>query len=258
VEQPNLAVGLYGISKDFRRYGRRNRRLRRDAVNLILGKPRRDETWRVLDRIDLEVCSGETLAILGRNACGKSTLLKLIAGILQPTEGRVVTQGSVCTLLDVGTGFHEELTGRENIFINGAILGMPRRYLRMIVPEIEEFSGLDGFLDTPLKYYSSGMRARLGFAVAMSADPDIFLIDEVLAVGDEGFRRKCYVKLEETVSRGATLIIVSHDISAIQRLCARGVWIHDAAIRADGPIHQVCGQYMDYFNSTTRVAGRRD
>lgn len=243
------AITISGVSKEFRRHNCRNRWLRREMVNLISGKRTRNDSWMVLHGMDFEIKPGETVAILGRNGSGKSTLLKLMAGILQPTEGRIITHGSICVLLDVGTGFHDDLTGRENVFVNGAILGLPRKYLKTILPEIECFAELESFMDTPLKYYSSGMRARLGFAVAMSAEPDIFLIDEVLAVGDEGFRRKCYARLDELVSRGSTIVIVSHDMRALQRLCRRGIWLEDGRIRSDGQINQVCEQYIGCFDA---------
>lgn len=250
-----IAVGLYGVSKRFRSYNYRNRWLRRELIEFARGKRKRGEWWTVLHDIDIEIESGETVAVLGRNGSGKSTLLKLIAGILRPTSGRVVRCGTICTILDIGTGFHEDLTGRENVMLNGAILGLSEEYLRGILPEIVSFAELEGFVDTPLRYYSSGMTARLGFAVAMSADPEIFLIDEVLAVGDEGFRRKCYARLDELVARGRTIIIVSHDTEAVRRLCVRGVWLHDATVRMDGPIDRVCDEYIRYYDSVEHAAG---
>lgn len=243
------AIGLYRVRKDFKHHDCRSRWLRRDVVGFLRGDRGQDGWWTVLRGINLEIEQGETVAILGRNASGKSTLLKLMADILQPTEGTIVRYGSICALLDLGTGFHEDLTGRENAFINGVILGLPRGHLRAIMPEIERFAELEGFMDTPLRYYSAGMWARLGFAVAMSADPDIFLIDEVLAVGDEGFRQKCYARLGGLVERGVTIVMVSHDVGAVQRLCRRGVWIHDGTICADGPIHQVCKEYVEHFDA---------
>lgn len=243
-----VAVGVYGLFKDFRSYNSRDRWFRRELFGLITGRRRLDERWTVLRNIDLEIHAGETVAMLGRNGSGKSTLLKLIAGILRPTDGRVVTSGRICAILDIGTGFHEDLNGRENVFVNGTILGLSEKYLQRIMPDIEAFAELEGFMDTPLKYYSSGMKARLGFAVAMSTDPDIFLIDEILAVGDEGFRRKCYSRLDEMVRLGRTIVVVSHDTESVKRICTRGVWLHDGAIRLDGPIHEVCEQYIAHFD----------
>jgi ABC-2 type transport system ATP-binding protein len=249
-----IAVSLRGVTKRFRSYNQGHRWLRRELVEMVTRKSNRDDWWTVLHDINLEIKAGETVALFGRNGTGKSTLLKLMAGILQPTSGSVTHNGSVCAILDIGTGFHEDLTGRENVFVNGAILGLPESYLKTLLPEVEEFAELQGFMDTPLRYYSSGMRARLGFAVAMSADPEIFLIDEVLAVGDEGFRRKCTAKLDDMVARGRTIIIVSHDLEAVQRLCARGVWLHDGVVREDGPIHEVCRSYVEYYNAQEQPA----
>jgi len=250
-----VAIGLYGVSKRFRAYDYGNRWLRRELIELVRRK-RKSHDWRtVLREVNLEIGQGETIAILGCNGSGKSTLLKLMAGILQPTTGKVIRRGSTGTLLDIGTGFHEDLTGRENVFVDGAILGLSERYLRAILPEIEGFAELEGFMDTPLRYYSSGMRARLGFAVAMSANPEIFLIDEILAVGDEGFRRKCFARLDAMVSRGRTIVIVSHDIEAVRRLCTRGIWLHDGIIKADGPIHKVCEQYLSHYEAELPIGG---
>ena len=250
------ALSLSGVCKDFRRYKCRDRWLRRDLVNLVCGRSREPEKWTVLHGIDLQIRRGETVGVLGRNGCGKSTLLRLMAGILQPTVGEVRRRGSVCALMDVGTGFHEDLTGRENVFINGTILGLSERYLASVLPDIEYFAELEGFMDTPIKYYSSGMRARLGFAVAMCAAPDIFLIDEVLAVGDEGFRRKCIKRLQSAVSEGITVVMVTHDTYAVRELCARGIWLQDGSIRMDGPIDRVCDEYLSFFygRDTTAVA----
>lgn len=243
----SVAVSLHSVSKKLRRYNCRDRWLRRDLLQLVFGKNRRDERLTVLDGIDLDIRTGEAVGIVGVNGSGKSTLLKVVAGIFSPTSGSVIRRGSVCCLLDLGAGFHDELTGRENIQINGAILGIPEKYLGLAIPEIEEFADLQGFLDTPIRYYSSGMKARLGFSIAMNADPDIFLIDEVLAVGDEGFREKCFRHLEGLVSRGATVIIVSHDAAALKRLCGRTIWLDGGRIRADGPSAQVCEEYSSHF-----------
>lgn len=248
------AIGFYSVSKQFKSYNCQSHWLRRELIQLVTGKRAKGDTWTVLCEISFEIMPGETVAILGRNGCGKSTLLKLMAGILQPTTGYIVRHGNIGTLLDIGTGFHEDLTGRENVLINGAVLGLSDKYLRASLPEIERFAELEGFMDTPLRYYSSGMRARLGFAVAMSADPDVFLIDEVLAVGDEGFRRKCHRRLDELVSRGRTIVIVTHDIECVERLCRRGIWIQDGRVRMDGPIDLVCEEYVNAFGPDELMA----
>ena len=246
-------ITLTDVSKRFKDYNCRNRWLRKDLIDTALGKPK-DYGWRtVLRDINIEINSGETVAIVGRNGSGKTTLLQLMAGIIQPTTGKIYRYGSTCTLFDVGAGFHDDLTGIENVFINGAILGLPQRYLQSMLSEVESFAELQGFMNTPIKFYSSGMRARLGFAVAMIADPDIFLIDEVLAVGDAGFRKRCYARLRTHVSRGRTIVMVSHDTYAIEQLCSRAIWIHDGAIRADGPAADVCREYVDHFDAPALV-----
>lgn len=249
------AIGLYGVYKYFKSYNCDTRWIRREFINLLIGKRKKSETWCVLRDIEFQIEQGETVAILGRNGCGKSTLLKLMAGILRPTSGKIVRTGKIGTLLDIGTGFQDDLTGRENVLINGSILGISERYLREILPEIEDFAELEGFMDTPLRFYSSGMRARLGFAVAMSADPDVFLIDEVLAVGDEGFRRKCYDRLDELVDRGRTIIIVSHDTDSVRRLCMRGIWVDEGYVRMDGPIEEVCDEYIRDYDTESIPVG---
>lgn len=244
-----VALELHNVTKKFKNYDSGNRWLRREVINLFREKNRASNWRMILNGIDLEIHEGETVALLGRNGAGKSTLLKLMSGILCPTTGTIIRNGSIGTLLDIGTGFHEDLDGKENVLLNGAILGMSEKYLRSILPEIENFAELEGFMNTPLRYYSSGMMARLGFAVAMSADPDIFLIDEILAVGDEGFRRKCYTRLDGLVARGRTIIIVSHDTESVRRLCQRGVWLLDGRVQMDGPIDEVCTEYIHYYDS---------
>ena len=171
---------------------------------------------------------------------------------MTPTSGEVTRSGRTCSLLDVGTGFQEDLTGRENVFLNGSILGLSEKLLKYLMPEIEDYAEIEGFMDTPLRYYSSGMRARLGFAVAMSANPDIFLIDEVLAVGDEGFRRKCYGRLDTLVSGGTTVVMVSHDTQAVKRLCNRAIWLENGVVRADGQSSGICEEYVNSFISPSR------
>lgn len=241
------AIGVYDLSKRFRIHDQRSRWLRRDVVQYLLGESS-DDDWRtILHNINIEVRRGETVALLGRNGSGKSTLLKLMAGILRPTTGRVTRQGSLCAMMDICTGFQEDLTGRENTFINGAILGLSASALDALMPEIEYFAELECFMDTPVRYYSSGMKARLSFAVAMTADPDIFLIDEVLAVGDEGFRNKCYARLDQLISKGRTIVMVSHDTGSVKRLCERAIWLDSGTVRMDGPSEEVCECYVDNY-----------
>lgn len=201
------------------------------------------ELWALRD-VSLQIERGEAVALIGRNGAGKSTLLKLLSRITLPTEGRIVMHGRVATLLEVGTGFHPELSGRENIFVNGAILGMRRREIDGKFDEIVDFSGIERFIDTPVKRYSSGMFVRLAFAVAAHLEPEILLVDEVLAVGDAEFQRKCLGKMQEVSEHGRTVVFVSHNLSAVQRLCSRAYWIGNGHIAGEGPTASVVSAYM--------------
>lgn len=201
--------------------------------------------WALRD-VSFKVNRGEVVGIVGRNGAGKSTILKILSRITVPTEGRIHIQGRTASLLEVGTGFHQELTGRENIFLNGAILGMTRAEIIRKFDEIVEFSGVEEFLDTPVKRYSSGMYVRLAFAVAAHLDPEILIIDEVLAVGDAAFQKKCLGKMGSFARSGRTVLFVSHSMDAIRTLCERCVWIKDGRVHKDGRTDAIV---EDYFNS---------
>jgi lipopolysaccharide transport system ATP-binding protein len=204
-----------------------------------------EEFW-ALNGISFEVQEGEVLGIIGHNGAGKSTLLKVLSRITEPTRGRVTLRGRVASLLEVGTGFHPELTGRENIFLNGAILGMSRAEIRKKFDEIVAFAEVERFLDTPVKRYSSGMYVRLAFAVAAHLEPEILVVDEVLAVGDAEFQRKCLGKMDEVSRReGRTILVVSHNMGVITGLCSRALWLHRGVVRADGAAQAVVGQYIE-------------
>jgi lipopolysaccharide transport system ATP-binding protein len=192
---------------------------------------RQEETFWALKDINFEVFPGEVVGIIGRNGAGKTTLLKILSRITHPTEGEVILRGRVGSLLEVGTGFHPELTGRENIYFNGAILGMTKQEIEAKFNEIMEFSGVADFLDTPLKRYSSGMQVRLAFAVAAHLEPEILLVDEVLAVGDAEFQKKCLGKMKEVSDGGRTVLFVSHNMAAIQNLCGRRILLKDVKTR---------------------------
>ena len=219
-------------------------RPRRSPTHLLQpAHPHREELWALRD-VSLEVERGEIVGLIGPNGAGKSTLLKLLAAITRPTEGRITIWGRTATLLEVGTGFHPELTGRENVFVNGAILGMRRREIERRFDDIVEFSGVERFIDTPVKRYSSGMYVRLAFAVAAQLDPEILLVDEVLAVGDAEFQRKCLGKMEEASELGRTVVFVSHDLNAVQRLCSRAYVIDKGTIVAQGTPSQAVTAYL--------------
>ena len=201
------------------------------------------ELWALKD-VSFEVSDGETLGIIGRNGAGKSTLLKILSRITRPTGGTATIRGRVGSLLEVGTGFHNELSGRENIFLNGAILGMRRLEIERKFDEIVAFSEIEKFIDTPVKHYSSGMYMRLAFSVAAHLEPEILIVDEVLAVGDVSFQKKCLSKMREVGQTGRTVLFVSHDMQSIARLCSRAIWMKDGQIGADGAAGDVISDYL--------------
>jgi ABC-type polysaccharide/polyol phosphate transport system ATPase subunit len=202
-----------------------------------------DELWSLSD-VSFSVADGDALGIVGRNGAGKSTILKILAGITSPTRGVSRTRGRVAALLEVGTGFHPELTGRENVYLNGAILGMSRRDLTRRFDEIVTFAGTERFLDTPIKRYSSGMQLRLAFAVAAHLEPDVLVVDEVLAVGDAEFQRKCIGRMAEAEQEGRTVVFVSHDLETLMRLCRRGMWLDAGRVRDSGPAESIVRAYL--------------
>jgi lipopolysaccharide transport system ATP-binding protein len=256
----DYAISLTGISKQYRIGEREPYRTLRDSLARAAGAPVRgaarmlgreratrnssirDTIWALQD-VDLGVSRGEVLGVIGRNGAGKSTLLKILSRITEPTEGYGEVNGRVGSLLEVGTGFHPELTGRENIFLNGAILGMGRSEIRRKLDEIVEFSGVAAFLDTPVKHYSSGMYMRLAFSVAAHIDTDVLLVDEVLAVGDAEFQARCLGKMESIGREGRTVIFVSHNIGAISELCSRGIVLDGGRKVADLPIDDAITTY---------------
>ncbi len=213
----------------------------------------KDILWALKD-VSFSIAEGEIVGIIGGNGAGKSTLLKILSKITYPTSGNVRTRGRVASLLEVGTGFHEVLSGRENIFLNGSILGMKRKEVAAKMDAIVNFSGVERFLDTPIKRYSSGMRLRLGFAVAAHLDPDVLIVDEVLAVGDAGFQKKCLTAMEGLRSGGRTVLFVSHHMSAVQNLCTRGIWIDRGNMRMDVPTKNVIEAYMSTFAEASKGA----
>jgi lipopolysaccharide transport system ATP-binding protein len=207
-------------------------------------RPEEDREWvHALSDVSFSVGEGEILGVIGRNGSGKSTLLKLLARVTTPTTGRAVVYGRVGSLLEVGTGFHPELSGRENVFVNGAILGMRRAEISRKFDEIVTFSGVERFIDTPVKHYSSGMQMRLAFAVAAHLEPNILLVDEVLAVGDAEFQRKCLGKMKDVSTHGRTVLLVSHQLNQIRRLCTRAVWLDAGRLRAEGDVGETLREY---------------
>src|SRR5258706_7969536 len=205
-----------------------------------------DSIWALKD-VSFDVDEGEVVGIIGKNGAGKSTLLKILSKITYPTEGNIKVKGRVASLLEVGTGFHEELTGRENVYLNGSILGMRKRQVDERFDAIVAFSGVEQFIDTQIKRYSSGMRLRLGFAVAAHLEPDVLIVDEVLAVGDAGFQKKCLDAMEGLRSGGRTVLFVSHNLAAVENLCSRGIWLDGGKVCKDGEAREVILAYMASF-----------
>jgi lipopolysaccharide transport system ATP-binding protein len=205
--------------------------------------PTHEEFWALKD-VSFEIKQGDRVGIIGRNGAGKSTLLKILSRITEPTEGRISINGRVASLLEVGTGFHPELTGRENIFLNGAILGMDRVEIKRKFDEIVAFAEVEKFLDTPVKRYSSGMYVRLAFAVAAHLEPEILIVDEVLAVGDAQFQKKCLGKMEDVGKEGRTVLFVSHNMGAVSRLCQRGLWLEQGRLKLSTDIQDIVSEYL--------------
>jgi len=215
------------------------------ASGLSDRQPACDTDFWALQGINLEIGKGEIVGFIGRNGAGKSTLLKILSRITEPTTGRIIFEGRMASLLEVGTGFHPELTGRENVYLNGAILGMTKTEIRKKFDEIVAFSEIEKFIDTPVKRYSSGMYVRLAFAVAAHLEPDILVIDEVLAVGDAQFQKKCLGKIENAAQEGRTILFVSHNMTAVRELCKRAVWLNYGSILEDGKANDVVSRYLD-------------
>ena len=230
-------IEFAGVTKEFTLRHRRS--LKELAVAAVRKQDLGINTFKALDDVTFDVHQGETVALLGFNGSGKSTLLKLISGVLRPDGGRIRTRGRVAGLIEVGAGFHPDLTGRENVFLNGAILGMTKKQIEDAYESIVEFSEIPDFMDTEVKFYSSGMFLRLAFAVAVHSDPEVFLIDEILAVGDEPFQRKCLDEIRGLSDQGKTLVIVSHDLNMVSDLCERGVLLDKGVKVADGPSKDV-------------------
>jgi ABC-type polysaccharide/polyol phosphate transport system ATPase subunit len=207
-------------------------------------KARREDFWALRD-INLTVYPGDSIGIIGRNGSGKSTLLKLIAGLMQPSTGSITVYGTIAALLEVGAGFHPDLSGRENIYLNGAFLGLSKKQLARIVPEIIAFSELEHFIDVPVKHYSSGMYMRLGFSIAIHVDPDILITDEVFAVGDDAFRARCEERIADFRRRGKTMLFVSHALPQVLALCDQAIWLDEGRMIAAGSVEQVARAYRE-------------
>jgi ABC-type polysaccharide/polyol phosphate transport system ATPase subunit len=244
------AIEIDGVSKRFRLYHDRNQSLK---ATLMRGRRAKYEEFMAVDDVSLDIAAGESFGFVGRNGSGKSTLLKVVAGIYRPDKGAVTVNGKLSALLELGAGFHPELSGRENVYLNGSILGLSRKELERRFDEIVDFAELHQFIDMPVKNYSSGMYVRLGFSVAINVDPDVLLVDEVLAVGDEMFQRKCSAKFAELREAGTTIVLVSHSLGAIRSMCDRAMWIDRGVAKAVGPAGDVIDEYLASVDSKDAV-----
>jgi ABC-2 type transport system ATP-binding protein len=243
-EQPPITVEIKGISKQF--VLRHTRSIKEALIWFLKGrKGDLSAKFHALHDVSLDIRQGETVALLGFNGSGKSTLLKHISGVMTPDEGTVRTRGRVAGLIEVGAGFHPDLSGRDNVYLNAAILGISEEQIKERFDSIVEFAEIGEFIDTEVRFYSSGMYLRLAFSVAVHSDPEVFLVDEILAVGDEPFQRKCLAKIQELSDAGQTLVVVSHDLDLVQRVCSRGVLLEHGRVIKDGPSHEV----VDYLRA---------
>jgi len=241
---PGLAVSVQEVTKVFRRYARRRSGSLKSA--LLSRSGWRGEGVTALADVSFDVQNGETLGVIGANGSGKSTLLKLLSGILRPTRGRVQVRGRLAALLELGAGFHPEISGRENVEITGLLLGLTRAQIAERFEEIVRFAGVEEFLDAPVKTYSSGMAVRLGFAIAAASDPEVFLVDEVLAVGDEAFAHRALERFSDFEKAGKTLVFVSHDLSLVTERCRRAIWLEAGRVAADGPAAETVARYREH------------
>ena len=247
-EKEENIIEVNNVSMEFFLPNEKVDNLKEFFIRLVKGKMERKK-HKVLDNISFSVKKGESIGLIGHNGAGKSTLLKILTGIMRPTEGSVMVKGKVAPLLNLGAGFDNEASARENVYLNGAILGYSKREIEHKYKEIVDFAELHDHMNMPLKNFSSGMVARLGFAIAIDVNPDILLVDEILSVGDENFRKKCAAKIDELRNKGVTFVIVSHNMSQIKNLCQKAVWSEDSHMRAYGDSKEVCDKYIEYCNS---------
>ncbi len=241
------AIVVDDVAKRFKLFSDRRTNLK-EAVVKRKRRTRYEEFWAV-DGVSLQIPEGSTFGLVGHNGSGKSTLLKMIAGIHRPTRGKITSTGRISALLELGAGFHPELSGRENVYLNGAILGMSRKRIDAAMDEIIDFSGLDQFIDVPVKVYSSGMYVRLGFAIAVTLDPEILVIDEIIAVGDEEFQRRCFDHLHKLRRRGVTIVFVTHSMGLVQQLCDGAAWLEHGKLKLVGTASEVVDAYMAEVNA---------
>ncbi len=249
-----LAIVLSDVSVCYRMPSERIKTMKEQVIRRITGRSVKYTEFWALNHVTLKVRRGEAIGLIGNNGAGKSTLLKVIARVQRPTAGRVLVRGSVSALIELGAGFHPELTGRENIFLNGAMLGFSRRQMQQKLESIVEFSELAEFIDAPLRTYSSGMIARLGFAIASDAEPDILIVDEALAVGDEAFQKKCLARMNGFRAHGVTIFYVTHALDTLHTLCSRTVWLEGGRIRYIGPTDETVEAYRQNLETESDIS----
>jgi lipopolysaccharide transport system ATP-binding protein len=248
-----LSIHLENVNKRYALGEKGYRSLRESIISVFKGKKEKKEILWALDNVSFDVKKGEVVGVIGPNGAGKSTLLKLLAKVAVPTSGKVITNGRIGALIELAAGFHHELTGRENIYLYGSIMGMKRSEINEKFSEIVAFSGLEKFLDTPVKKYSSGMKARLGFSVSIHIDPDILLIDEVLSVGDYAFQEKCLEKMEQYKERGVTILFVSHNMDSVRKLCKRTLLLRRGRVVQDGDTAAAIDKYFDIVSTERKT-----
>src|SRR6266516_1341031 len=246
------SIEFSGVSKTFVRH--KGRQLLRGHLTALLGRRTRKDHFDALRNISFKIRHGENVAIVGANGAGKSTLLSLLAGLAAPDEGSIQVSGRVAALLELGSGFHPDLTGRENVFLNASLLGLSKKRAEHIFERVVEFSEIGDFIDEPLRTYSSGMMLRLGFSVAVNVDPDFLIVDELLAVGDQGFQAKCFGKIAELKRNGKSLVCVSHSPVVVQQLCERALWLDHGELLVDGKTEDVLKMYEGQSTLRTRVS----
>lgn len=239
------AVRVVGVSKKFTLHTEKRNSVKE---RLVRGRARTDGDFWALTDVSFEVPRGTTFGLIGHNGSGKSTMLKLLAGVHRPTSGSVITDGRVSALLELGAGFHGELTGRENVYLNGSILGLSRRQIEQSMEKIIDFADIGEFIDAPVKVYSSGMYVRLGFSIAVTVDPEILIVDEIIAVGDEEFQRKCFDYLFELRKRGTTVVMVTHSMGLVESMCDQAAWLEHGQLKAIGDSRDVVRRYLDTVN----------
>ena len=247
----NNMIDINNVTMRFIMEQERTNTLKEYMVKLVRRKLR-FSSFTALSGVSFGVRKGESVALIGKNGSGKSTMLKIIAGVMDPTEGSVRIGGSIAPLIELGAGFDPDLTGRENVFLNGALLGHRRRYMADNYDSIVAYAELEQFIDVPVRSYSSGMIARLGFSIATHVQADILVVDEVLAVGDYNFQQKCYKTMDRLLGQGKTLLFVSHDTEQVKKLCQRAIWLDHGHVMADGPAAQVCDTYLDWMKGNEK------